>query len=335
MKGPIEQFKLLERKRENPNPEKLKLFINEKTIPENRGIFFRSKESNSYFNSLTDLSIQIQAIEKININSQEYEEDVKYFSSTFNSDFLGVIETFLRKNKKNKMFKKKFIQVIRNLRMNEFEFSAFTLVLDLVDFININLNDFYFIGLETLKLTRTFEKVERLIRKYEKNIPDFQRMYDSWKKKFGNLISEDNLKEFLTSLKIVQRICVLTEENNKYCFLEGNCNYNGMVKKIIEIDEQKKNKKEKKIGKKAKNNVIETKKEKENELNKKTNNSSNNMKINEPGNEDSEYKINNYILQAEPNNFQSDDSYRNIGNFVDDYLDSFNFDDPFDNNSFF
>lgn len=271
MNAPLEFYKNLQRKRERSEQEKIS--VNDLIISESKeGIFPHNIEKTFNYNTLKNLSSQIQAIENIDINLHEFEEDTNNFSSTFDVEFVEIVETYLKSHKKNnRLFKKKFIKVIRNLGMNKFEFSAFTLLLDLKkeEFDNLDFNDLYFIGLQALNNT-SLDKEKNLVEKIDKKIPNFKLTYDTWKAQYGNLVCEINTKEFLTVAKIINRKSELKEANTKYDFIEGSCDYNGMVKRIYELEEEKKLKQSKKAKKKHKISHIKalTGKEKQKETDK-------------------------------------------------------------------
>lgn len=212
----------------------------------------------------------IKSIEKRDITSQDYENDKNYFSLTFDSDLSEMIETYLQINKiwkirtplPTKAFKKKFFEVVRNLRMNDNDFAAFTLILDRLNWENKEKDLFeflYSVGINILKITSEKEFF-KTVEKYSDKILMFSKSYLEW---FDKRLEEEkiNIYEYLTTQTIFIRVRILNEKHKKYCLTKGNLDYNRMVEYIINLGEKKKKQENKKSNIIKKEELTEVKKE--------------------------------------------------------------------------
>jgi len=172
-----------------------------------------------------------------------YDKYTIYMAEEFNSTLVNMIILYINKEKKLPIkyqielnFINTFIELVKSLLMNEFEFAAFTIILDKM---GLEYNKFdhwtYFriLGIYTKQL---------LGRKGEsdlfKNI--FSKKDDDFNNKFSSICDEEifqKVNESLITVKLInERFRQLTRPINSYC-RKNYINYNGIVDKIVKLSQ--------------------------------------------------------------------------------------------------
>jgi len=157
-----------------------------------------------------------------------------YISNEFNSKCVSLCVDYINQTNLKKKFKTennfitKFIKVIKDLMMNEFELILFFLYLDKITCEKITkFSDLYFIGYAT-KIKAN--KETKIIKKKLNDLFDnFNRQYDFFIIEFG--------KEFeynFDFIEINEQIKKLNKPHNNYC-KQNFIDYNGVVDKILDL----------------------------------------------------------------------------------------------------
>jgi hypothetical protein len=204
-----------------------------------------------------------------------------YISNEFNSKCVSLCVDYINQTNLKKKFKTennfitKFIKVIKDLMMNEFELILFFLYLDKITCEKITkFSDLYFIGYATkIKANKETKIIKK---KLNELFDNFNRQYDFFIIEFG--------KEFeynFDFIEINEQIKKLNKPHNNYC-KQNYIDYNGVVDKIINLCQpykgdsrgiQLKTKKIKEV-----NSIIDS------DINKTT------------------YAVNNSVIKTDPNN---------------------------------
>ena len=217
-------------KSKNMKKEKSKLLEVKSTL---KDILYNQKEDKK------------DTISKENYNNNN--EGIKYsnkdyITETFNSRIIHMLIIYINKNKeKLKLYKydtepnfiNKFINLIKELCLNEIEVAYLTLLLDKFDWKFDGINNhwiyFYILGIYTKeKVTSEDVSVNLLESKEEVNKKYLAFVNDP---KF-----EDYIKEGIKTQEINQRFKELTKPINTYC-RKNFVNYNSIADKIIKMSQ--------------------------------------------------------------------------------------------------
>ena len=165
-----------------------------------------------------------------------------YYSEIFNSRIVHMLIVYLNKNKEKLKsyyydtepnFINKFINLIKELYLNEIELAYLTLLLDKLDWKFDNINNhwiyFYCLGIYTKKNVKSeFESDELLESKKEAK--------DNYTYLVNETKFEDFEKEGISTQEINQRFKELTKPINTFC-RKNFVNYNSIADKIIKMSQ--------------------------------------------------------------------------------------------------
>ena len=173
-----------------------------------------------------------------------YYKYIKYMSEEFNSKIVGMIVSFINKNKliplkyqKETNFVYKFINLLKHLLMNEFEIAYFTLLLDKIGWKWQNVDHwtyFCILGIYTKKICGREDDSALLISIISRNSPEFTDFYTNWI--CDEDISNKIEAEEIDTKQINERFKVLNRSNNSYC-RKNYINYNGIADKITKMSQ--------------------------------------------------------------------------------------------------
>lgn len=172
-----------------------------------------------------------------------YNKYTKYMGEEFNSTIVNMLITFINKNKdfpkeyqNEPYFINKFINLIKRLLMSEFEFSAFTILLDKMGWTYENMDRwmyFCILAIYTKKLIVGEEESSFFIEIFETKNDNFIENYSliDGEEKIKNIEKND-----LSIRSINERFKLLTRPVNSYC-RRNFINYNGVVDKIVKLSQ--------------------------------------------------------------------------------------------------
>jgi len=159
-----------------------------------------------------------------------------YISNEFNSKCVSLCIDYLNQTKLKKIFKnekkftEKFIKIIKDLMMNEFEIILFSLYIDKISWENItNLLDLILLAVATKDKTNKETKIIK--KKLHSTIPDFFIKFNSFINKFSKEIEQN-----FDYIEINEQIKKLNKPHNLYC-KQNYIDYNGVVDKIMELSQ--------------------------------------------------------------------------------------------------
>ena len=172
-----------------------------------------------------------------------YNRYSKYMAEEFNSTIVNMLIIFINKNKnlpmeyqKESNFINKFINLIKNLLMNEFELSCFTILLDKMGLKYSKLDHwtyFCILGIYTKKICGREEESSSLINIFSNKNTDFITNYT----KICDEEIAQKIEENSISLKVInERYRQLTKTVNSYC-RKNYINYNGVADKIVKLSQ--------------------------------------------------------------------------------------------------
>ena len=193
-----------------------------------------SNEIESFTNNLP-LSNSIHFDEN-NTNADYINQYQNYLTEEFNSRCVYLIISFMNQSKdfpeeyiKELNFPKKIITIIKNLMMNEFEISIFTLCIDKYGWSNSELdyeNYLLFLGIYTKRLTMNKENFQILKNKFELEKKDFFQNFENWEKKIQIYVP--------TVIEINERFKFLNKPTNTFC-KKNFIDFNVIVDQIAEL----------------------------------------------------------------------------------------------------
>ena len=172
-----------------------------------------------------------------------YDKYTIYMAEDFNSTLVNMIILYINKDKKFPVkyqkelnFINTFIELVKSLLMNEFEFSAFTIILDKMG-LEFNRFDhwiyFKILGIYTKQLLGRIGESELFKSIVSKKDNDFMN-------KYSYICDEEivqKINESLITVKLInERFRQLTRPINSYC-RKNYINYNGIVDKIVKLSQ--------------------------------------------------------------------------------------------------
>ena len=172
-----------------------------------------------------------------------YDKYTIYMAEDFNSALVNMIILYLNKDKKLPVkyqkelnFINTFIELVKSLLMNEFEFAAFTIILDKMG-LEFNRFDhwiyFRILGIYTKQLLGRRGESELFKSIVSKKDNDFMN-------KYSYICDEEivqKINESLITIKLInERFRQLTRPINSYC-RKNYINYNGIVDKIVKLSQ--------------------------------------------------------------------------------------------------
>ena len=172
-----------------------------------------------------------------------YDKYTIYMAEQFNSTLVNMIILYINKDKKLPVkyqkelnFINTFIELVKSLLMNEFEFAAFTIILDKMG-LEFNRFDhwvyFRILGIYTKQLLGRRGESELFKSIASKKDNDFMN-------KYSYICDEEivqNINESLITVKLInERFRQLTRPINSYC-RKNFINYNGIVDKIVKLSQ--------------------------------------------------------------------------------------------------
>jgi len=281
----------------------------------NKELYSKKKPEapNKNNNLYSPLFLSNNTLDNIEDREKEYYDKYTiYMAEQFNSKLVNMIILYINKDKKLPVkyqkelnFINTFIELVKSLLMNEFEFALFTIILDQM---GLEYNKFdhwiYFriLGIYTKQL---------LGRRGESDL--FKNMASKKDNNFNNKYSQiceeeivQKINESLITVKLInERFRQLTRPINSYC-RKNYINYNGIVDKIVKLSQP--------YGEESNGNQLycdQKLKEIKAHIESHTNNvhiDINNNNFN--GNNISNYecKLNPYFMSNEQNNFRNSNS---------------------------
>ena len=195
-------------------------------------------------NEVNRLSNKNQIMTIFEEDKSYYYKYIKYMSEEFNSQLVGMIVSYINKNKlmplkyqKEANFLYKFINLLKHLLMNEFEIAYFTLLLDKIGWKWLNVDHwtyFCILGIFTKKFCGREEDSSLLISIISRNNPEFTDIYTNWA--CDEDISNKIENEAIDIKLINERFRVLNRCFNSYC-RKNFINYNGIADKITKMSQ--------------------------------------------------------------------------------------------------
>ena len=172
-----------------------------------------------------------------------YDKYTLYMAEEFNSTLVNMIILYINKDKKLPVkyqkelnFINTFIELVKSLLMNEFEFAAFTIILDQMGLESNRFDHwiyFRILGIYTKQLLGRKGDSNLFKNIVSKKDIDFMNKYSCM---CDEEISQ-KIKESLITVKLInERFRQLTRPINSYC-RKNYINYNGIVDKIVKLSQ--------------------------------------------------------------------------------------------------
>ena len=273
----------------------------------------KQEDPNKSKNLYTPVFISNTSFEDREDREKEYYDKYTiYMAEQFNSTLVNMIILYINKDKKLPVkyqtelnFINTFIELVKSLLMNEFEFALFTIILDQM---GLEYNKFdhwiYFriLGIYTKQLLGRMGESELFKHIASKKDNDFNN-------KYSHICEEEivqKINESLITVKLInERFRQLTRPINSYC-RKNYINYNGIVDKIVKLSQP--------YGEESNGNQLYCdQKLKENKAIEESDNNNVHIDINNNNNGifniNSELKPPHYFISSEQNNFRNSNSY--------------------------
>ena len=230
-----------------------------------------------------------------------YDKYTLYMAEDFNSTLVNMIILYINKDKKLPVkyqkelnFINTFIELVKSLLMNEFEFAAFTIILDQMG-LEFNRFDhwiyFRILGIYTKQLLGRKGESDLFKSIVSKKDNDFMNKYSS-------ICDEEivqKINESLITVKLInERFRQLTRPINSYC-RKNYINYNGIVDKIVKLSQP--------YGEESNGNQLYCdQKLKENKGQVELDNNNVHIDIN---NNNNDFKYSQFLISSDQNNLRS------------------------------